>query len=136
MWVYNEIQQQDATRKFLWTIFRQVFHVWETKEKKIEENLPGKRIKLFIDTQTTYGKWKTEKKWERKNDARAKRVKLNQKFSNFKSNLLILVMQISPRERVRKRDRKKAKKHLHNKPMLFFHLGIYLFFIKAIFSFS
>lgn len=37
--------------------------------------------------------WKNEKE----NDARAKRVKLNQKFSNFKSNLLILVMQISPR---------------------------------------
>lgn len=104
----------------------------EKQEKKIEVNLPRKRINIYWHA-TTYGKWKTEKKWE-KNDARAKRVKLNQKFSNFKSNLLILVMQISPRERVR--DRKKAKKHLHNKPMLFFHLGIYLFIIKAIFSFS
>lgn len=80
MWVYNEIQQQDATRKFLWTIFRQVFHVWETKEKKIEENLPGKRIKLFIDTQTTYGKWKTEKKWETKKWCESKTCKIKPKI--------------------------------------------------------
>jgi len=35
-------------------------------------------------------------------NARAKRVKLNQKFSNFKSNLLILVMQISERKNLHK----------------------------------
>lgn len=132
MWVYNEKQQQEnATRKFLWTIFRQVFHVWETREEENRKSTE-KTNKYLLTCKNVRKmenwKWKNEKE----NDARAKRVKLNQKFSNFKSNLLILVMQISPR-----RDESEDEKtHLHNKPMLFFHLGIFLFFIKAIFSFS
>lgn len=97
MWVYNEKQQQEnATRKFLWTIFRQVFHVWETREEENRKSTE-KTNKYLLTCKNVRKmenwKWKNEKE----NDARAKRVKLNQKFSNFKSNLLILVMQISPR---------------------------------------